>query len=105
MYHGREVGVQEVGQLSSGTKVRSGGGAGRGEELEHLIWLPCVAPGLRPRKALPAEEVRRVGAAHDVHDTVTIFGHQAEPTRHTITDVAKPQQAGIVSVQLEGLVE
>ena len=64
-----------------------------------------VAPGLGPRKVLPAEEVRRVGAVHDVHDTVMIFCHQAELTRLTITDVAKPQQAGIVSVLLEGLVE
>ena len=79
--------------------------------LEHLIRIPCVAPGVGPRKALPAEEVRRVGAAapvtaaHDVQDTVMIFSHQAETTRLTITYVAKPQQAGIVSVQLEGLVE
>ena len=59
-------------------------------------------------EALLSEGVGRIGTARNVHDAVLVFGQQVEPTRLMMADVPlllQPLQAGIVGVQLEGLIE
>ena len=104
-------------RLGGGTGGHEGGSGGRArysEELKRRIRL--VVARVRRRalaigEALPCEEAGRIGyigTARNVHDAVLVFGQQAEPTRLMMTDVAlllQPLQAGIVGVQLEGLIE
>ena len=84
------------------TSCHEGGSGGRarcGEELKHQIRLAVARVW---RRALSLLDWFGPGCA------ALVFGKQVEPTRLMMTDVAlllQPLQAGIVGVQLEGLVE
>jgi hypothetical protein len=89
----------------------SRGQGGGGVEFEGRARVVIASPerwALTVAEALAREEVRWVGPARNMHHLVLVLCKQIEPPSLIVAEVPlllEPQQAGIISVQLEGLVE
>mmetsp|Transcript_41212 Transcript_41212/g.86035 ORF Transcript_41212/g.86035 Transcript_41212/m.86035 type:complete len:359 (+) Transcript_41212:543-1619(+) len=109
----RELAVQEAGGVGASACVHEGGSRGRGGGIEFEGRARVLIAGperwaLTVAEALAREEVGWVSPARNMHHLVLVLCEQIEPPSLIVAEVPlllKPQQACIVRVQLEGLVE